>query len=112
MYQVQQLMIYSSRFYEELKTFSWTAGKAQAKRGFNDDLVMSAAIGTWLYDTSSEYGKTSKLLNDAMLKSMKRQSREYDDTPGVVANPVNVFSSYRKNPEDKTAVRSDIRKSI
>ena len=73
----KQLIIRSSRTYEEIKTFTWNTGRAQAKRGFNDDLVMSLAIGTWLYDASSDYSKSSKNLNDAMLKAMSAKKTEY-----------------------------------
>ena len=62
----KQIMIKSSRFYEELKTFTWSSGKAQAKRGYHDDLVMSFAIGTWLFDAAGGYSKDSKALNDAI----------------------------------------------
>ena len=40
----KQILIYSSRFCDELKTFTWRGNKAQAMRGHNDDLVMSFAI--------------------------------------------------------------------
>ena len=67
----KQLIIYSSRFYEELKVFTCQSGKAQAKRGFNDDLVISLAIGSWLYDASSDYSKNSKELNTAIHHTIK-----------------------------------------
>jgi len=80
----KQIIIKSSRFYAELKTFTWSSGKAQAKRGYNDDLVMSMAIGMWLYDASADYSLDSKVLNDAMLQSMKRDVKHYDGTPDNV----------------------------
>ena len=48
----KMVKIYSSRFYEELKTFIWKNGKAQAMRGQNDDLIIALAIGVWLYDNN------------------------------------------------------------
>ena len=63
----KQIRIYSSRLYEEMKTFIWRGSKAQAMRDKNDDLVMALAIGIWLYDTSSGYNKYSVDLNAAML---------------------------------------------
>ena len=80
----KQIIIKSSRFYEELKTFTWSSGKAQAKRGYHDDLVMSFAIGTWLFDAAGGYSKDSKALNDAMLAAMKRDVKHYDGTPDNV----------------------------
>ena len=80
----KQIKIYSTRFYEELKTFTWSGNKAKAMRGYNDDLIMSFAIGMWLYDASSDYSTNSKTLNDAMLKSMKMTRNTYDDMPGAI----------------------------
>jgi hypothetical protein len=73
----KQLISYSSRFYEELKVFTWQSGRAQAKSGFNDDLVISMAIGAWLFDASADYSKTSKQVNDAMLNAFKVERKEY-----------------------------------
>jgi hypothetical protein len=68
-----RIKIFSSRFYEELKTFVWiNNNKVGAEKGKNDDLVMSAAIGLWLLDTAdfSIYSEgQSKALIDAMTKS-------------------------------------------
>jgi hypothetical protein len=57
---------YSSRMSNELKTFIWHNGKPQAQRGYNDDLIMSCAIGCWVRDTAlvankqeMEYTKTA-----------------------------------------------------
>jgi len=66
----KQIKIYSSRFYEEMKTFIWKNNKAQAMRDKNDDLVMALAIGLWLYDTSEAFNKQSVDLNQAMLQAM------------------------------------------
>jgi hypothetical protein len=66
----RQIKIYSSRLYEELKTFIWKGSKAQAMRDKNDDLVLALAIGVWLYDTSESYNKQSVDLNAAMLGAM------------------------------------------
>tara|TARA_R110002020_G_scaffold37124_10_gene112031 strand:+ start:12258 stop:13880 length:1623 start_codon:yes stop_codon:yes gene_type:complete len=80
----KSLLIYSSRFYEELKTFTWRGNRAQAMKGHNDDLVMSLAIATWLYDASADYSNNTKVLNDAMLKAMKMTRNSYDDMPGAI----------------------------
>lgn len=44
------LRIHSTRFTDELKTFVWKSGKAQAMKGYHDDLVMSLAMGLLFYD--------------------------------------------------------------
>ena len=43
----QVINIYSQRFYNELLTFGWTNGKAQAASGYHDDLVMSMCLNFW-----------------------------------------------------------------
>jgi hypothetical protein len=60
------IKINSNRLLTEMKTFIWHNGKAQAMRSYNDDLVMSFAIGCWVRDTvlvenqrAMEYSKQS-----------------------------------------------------
>ena len=76
----KQIMIRSSRLYEELKTFIWKNGKAQAMRGQNDDLIMALAIGVWLYDTSPQLSKTGTDINKAMLAAFAVNSTPVEDT--------------------------------
>ena len=45
------IKINSSRLLSEMKTFIWHQGRPQAMRSYNDDLVMSFAIGCWVRDT-------------------------------------------------------------
>lgn len=65
----KKIRIYSSRFAEEAKTFIWNSnvsgGKAQAMKGYNDDLIMSLAIGCYLYDAEDR-----KIDNDELNKAM------------------------------------------
>lgn len=48
----KSITLYSKRIYSELEVFIWENHKAQAARGYNDDLVMSLAIGLWVRDTA------------------------------------------------------------
>ena len=101
----KQIISYSSRFYEELKVFTWQSGKAQAKRGFNDDLVMSLAIGSWLYDASSDYSKDTKTINQAILNAFSVERKEYQsqsDGSGL-GSPI-----YRSGDKDKRIVRQNV----
>ena len=45
------IKINSNRLLSEMKTFIWHHGRPQAMRSYNDDLVMSFAIGCWVRDT-------------------------------------------------------------
>jgi len=96
----KQLICYSSRFYEELKVFTWQSGRAQAKRGFNDDLVMSLAIGSWLFDASADYSKSSKAVNDAMIKAFSVRKNKYTDTPDSVLEDVSALPPFMPTSRD------------
>jgi hypothetical protein len=45
-------IIRSKRLIEELRVFIWHGSKAEAQRGYNDDLVMAFSIGMWVRDTA------------------------------------------------------------
>lgn len=74
---------YSSRLMEELKTFIWKGSKAQAQKGKNDDLVIAAAIGTWLFDSDPKINKQSTDLNKAMLAgfALNNKSKPQEQSP-------------------------------
>ena len=61
---------YSSRTFHELKTFIWQNGKPQAMRSYNDDLIMSLAIGCWVRDTALQVNQREVEYKKAMLNSM------------------------------------------
>ena len=61
----------SSRLYSELKTFVWNGKKIAAMKGYNDDLVMSLAIGSWLSESNSNTYNVAQIKQaDAILKGM------------------------------------------
>lgn len=45
-------VIRSKRLIDELLVFIWNGSRAEAQRGYNDDLVMSFAIALWIRDTA------------------------------------------------------------
>ena len=115
----KMIKIYSSRFYEELKTFVWIGNKAQGMKGHNDDLVMSFAIGMWLFDASEGYSKNSRDLNDAMLKAMSVTRNTYDELPDAILDgrPHNNPGLENKNvdskqKQDRSIHSSDIKNKI
>jgi hypothetical protein len=73
----KKLISYSSRFYDELKTFVWLGEKAQAMRNRNDDLLLSMAIGSWILDAAEGYNQDSSLIAEAMLASMGTSRTEF-----------------------------------
>ena len=48
----KSVIIRSVRTIDELFTFIWMNGRAEAMRGYNDDLTMSLAISLWVRDTA------------------------------------------------------------
>ena len=48
----KSVIIHSTRTIDELFTFIWNNGRAEAMRGYNDDLTMSLSIGLWVRDTA------------------------------------------------------------
>ena len=74
-----KISLYSSRLIDELKTFVWTNGKAQAQRGTNDDLVISLAIGSWLYDSDKKVVSKKVDVNAAMLAGFALNKKENDE---------------------------------
>ncbi len=101
----KKLRCYSSRFYEEIKTFVWQGQKAQARKGANDDLIMSMAIGVWLYDTSPQYNKQTVDVNAAMLAGFAVNSTEIGDTvlksPAISTDGSNYTNDVRKSWDSK-----------
>jgi hypothetical protein len=93
-----------------LKVFTWnSSGRAQARNGFNDDLVMSLAIGTWLYDASGDFTKSNEGLNNAMLEAMSKNQRTYSETPGQALTPMGVYANSSPNrSSDRNNVKQDL----
>jgi hypothetical protein len=60
-------VIQSRRSLEELRTFVWKNGKAQANDGYNDDLIMAFGIGMFLRDTALKFSQTGMDLTRASL---------------------------------------------
>lgn len=49
------VIIQSKRLVEEMKVFVWKNGRAEGLAGYNDDLVLSFAIGMYVRDTALKY---------------------------------------------------------
>ena len=76
-----RIKTYSNRLYSELKTFIWNGKKITAMKGYNDDLIMSLAIGSWLADSNSNtYNVTQIKQADAMLKGMELNKTNINKT--------------------------------
>jgi hypothetical protein len=65
----KEIQISSVRLIEELFVFIFNNGKAEALRGYNDDLVMSLAIGIWIRETALRlHDENMRMTREAMEK--------------------------------------------
>ncbi len=103
---------YSKRLVSELRTFVWNGTKASAMKDEFDDLVMSSAIGMWLFE--GMYG--NQINNDPtallFLRMMETKTTRFDSikgngnevrpmlSPGMIAYNVN-------NPRNQSDQRFD-----
>ena len=91
------IKINSVRLSSELKTFIWKNGKAQAMKGYNDDLVLSCAIACWVRNTSLISYQHDEKYQKTMLKSIfsTRKVLHYDNQ-GTKPNKVNNYIEEKK----------------
>ena len=79
------IKINSNRLLSEMKTFVWHNGRAQAMRSYNDDLVMSFAIGCWVRDTVLVENQRMVEYNKNALLSMSTSTRTMNTSiPGML----------------------------
>lgn len=73
-----ELGLHSQRLINELTTFIWKDGKAQAMKGHNDDLVMAYAIGLWIRNTALRIMAQERTYQEAMLKAFRVSTMRAD----------------------------------
>jgi hypothetical protein len=86
----KDILIRSSRLIDELFTFIWNGGKAEAMRGYNDDLTMALGIGLWVRNTALRLRQEGIDLTKSMLNSTTIQN----DTGVYAANWQNQRNPY------------------
>ena len=82
-------IIHSKRLIDELFVFIWNGSKAEAQRGYNDDLVISFSTGLWVRDTALKLRKQGMDLTRSTLGSIIKVSGD----KGVYSN-----NGYQQNP--------------
>ena len=68
------------RLVNELKTFIWKNNRAQAMKGYNDDLVMALAIGNYLYEAAGVNAWDSVEVASAMLAGISMGQKKMNST--------------------------------
>ena len=76
----EAIKIKSNRLYNEFKTFVWHNGKAQAMRGYNDDLVIACAIACWVRETALVVNKQDLAYKRAILGSLFKTQKSINTT--------------------------------
>ena len=69
------ITIYSNRIFSEMETFVWHNGKPQAMKKYNDDLIMSCAIGCWVKDVAFTVNQRELNYKKAFLNSMQKSDK-------------------------------------
>jgi len=90
----KQVIIKSKRLYEELNVFIWNGPKAEAMRGYNDDLVMSIGIGLWVRETALRLRNDQIAYNKAMISKISKVS-----SPIVLPKEVSLVPDHQKTLE-------------
>jgi hypothetical protein len=72
----KDILIRSGRLIDEMFTFIWHGGRAEAMKGYNDDLVMALAIGLWVRNTALRLRQEGIDLTKSMLNST--QIKQFD----------------------------------
>jgi hypothetical protein len=84
------LIIRSKRVHEELRTFIWDGGRAEAMRGKNDDAVMTTALSTWMRDVffNSCAETTNNTTTEKLLLGISYNTNTNDKIMGASKNPL------------------------
>jgi hypothetical protein len=79
------ITIKSQRLANEMKTFIWNNGRAEAMRGYNDDLVMACAISCWIRDIALVANKREMEYKMAFAGNLKQGKKEFNTKiPGQI----------------------------
>jgi hypothetical protein len=104
----KSMVIRSKRMLEELKTFIWNQGRPEAMRGYNDDLIMSAAMGAWIRDTFLSTSFVTTDVNKRLISGITLESHVNTQIDGASKDPRFVMQralGVFKKPENPLKVR-------
>ena len=73
-------IVHSKRLVDELFTFIWLGHRAEASRGYNDDLVISFATGLWLRDTALKLQQQGMDLNRKAISGFAKSKGLYTNS--------------------------------
>jgi hypothetical protein len=76
-------VVHSRRLIDELLVFIWNGSRAEAQRGYNDDLVMAFGIALWVRDTAMRLYQQGIDLSRKSLNHFGKSSGVYTSTKDV-----------------------------
>jgi hypothetical protein len=79
----KSVTVRSTRLIDELFTFIFINGRAEAMKGYNDDLVMAFAIGLWVRDTALRLRQQGINLTKQALGGISTNVNQFDGVYGV-----------------------------
>jgi hypothetical protein len=78
------IKINSERLINELETFVWNNGKAEAIKGSNDDLVMSCAIACWVREGALIISQRDVQYRQSFISGLSMGGRTFESSiPGM-----------------------------
>ena len=94
-FRAREITVRSKRLIDELFTFIYENGKAQAMQGAHDDLVMSLCIGMWVRDTALRLNTERMDMQKQMLGNVGTAELVYS------SDDVNKNDSWEWKPDGK-----------
>ena len=79
----KSIILQSKRTLEEMRTFIWKNGRAEAQTGYNDDLVMALATACYVRDTALKFAQQGIDITKAALSNWSKT------TPIIYTNKPN-----------------------
>ena len=87
MFREESVMVHSQRLIDELFVFIYNGNRAEALKGYNDDLVMSFAIALWVRDTALR-------LRSEGIELSKKAIQGIGQNPGIYISEVQKNDSW------------------
>jgi len=97
-----EFVFHSKRLYNELTVFIWKGGKPEAMSGYNDDLVMSLAIGMYVRSTTLKLNVLNEQVTQVLGNNM------YHNNQSTNPNFNSIFASkneIKRNDEFKMEIK-------
>ena len=88
-------VFHSARLLEEMKVFIWKNSRPEAQSGYNDDLIMSFAIGCYLRETAFKLRANNMEMAKSMLNGISNTRTSY---AGGYSTGPNYADKHNNNP--------------